>query len=106
MTINNSTVLFTVAEVQFACECREEGRENAVSIRGQKYKETVMRDKNWVSTSLMTTQCSSTIAIVYKSRTFALHQVGDYLLGGFLEKGGGRLPSHYFIFFISFYLFL
>ena len=26
----NSTVLFTVAEVQFACECGEEGRENAV----------------------------------------------------------------------------
>ena len=47
----------------------------------------------------MTTQCSSTIAIVKKTRTFSLHQVGDYLLGGFLEEGGGRLPSHYFIFF-------
>ena len=46
----------------------------------------------------MTTQCSSTIAMVKKNRTFALHQVGDYLLGGFLEEGGGRLPSlsHYF----------
>ena len=33
LTINNalnSTVLFTVAEVQFACVCGEEGRENAV----------------------------------------------------------------------------
>ena len=26
----NSTVLFTVAEVQFACQCGEEGIENAV----------------------------------------------------------------------------
>ena len=26
----NSTVLFTVAEVQFACQCGEEGRQNSV----------------------------------------------------------------------------
>ena len=46
----------------------------------------------------MTTQRSSTMSIVKKNRTFALHQVGDYLLGGFLEEGVGRLPSlsHYF----------
>ena len=85
MLLFNSTVLFTIAEVQFACECRQEGRENAVSIRGQKYKETVMRDKNWVSTSLMTTQCSSTIAIVY-SQTRSSVPVANKLMNSLMEK--------------------
>ena len=47
----------------------------------------------------MTKQCSSTIAIVFKKTAHLPYNVGDYLLGRFLEEGGGRLPkSSYFIF--------